>query len=229
MSNMFQFQVPKLTKSNYGNWSIQMKVLGAIDCWELVETGYDVSVDATAEVALSNEEKRVLRKNRERDRKTLNAIYESIDESTFEKISGAKISNEAVGDFAKISSRSRKGEKVKSMANEMKRNGEVLDDIRIMEKILWSLTRKFNYAIVAIEESKNLSWISFDELAGSLQDHEQKMKQSDDSEILDQALQRKFSVNEGETSSSSQQSSNNHEGYRRGYRGSNRGGCRQRG
>lgn len=96
MSNTFQFQVPKLIKTNYGNWSIQMKVLlGALDCWDLVEIGYDMPADAAAEAILSNEEKRVLMKNRERDCKALNAIHQSIDESTFEKISRAKTSKEA--------------------------------------------------------------------------------------------------------------------------------------
>jgi restriction endonuclease S subunit len=33
--------VPKLTKSNYDNWSIQIKaMLGAHDVWDIVETGY---------------------------------------------------------------------------------------------------------------------------------------------------------------------------------------------
>jgi Domain of unknown function (DUF4219) len=45
---MFDFEnsslnmsVPKLTKSNYNNWSIQIKtLLGAHDVWDIVETGY---------------------------------------------------------------------------------------------------------------------------------------------------------------------------------------------
>ncbi|XP_055822092.1 uncharacterized protein LOC129890594 [Solanum dulcamara] len=98
-----------------------------------------------------------------------------------------------------------------------------------MEKILRLLARKFNYVVVAIEESKDLSQISFDELVGSLQAHEQKMKQSDDSKSVDQALQSKLSVTEGGTSNNSGQSSHNHEGYRGGYRGSNRGGRGQHG
>jgi Domain of unknown function (DUF4219) len=33
--------VPMLTKSNYDNWSIQIKaLLGAQDVWDIVETGY---------------------------------------------------------------------------------------------------------------------------------------------------------------------------------------------
>ncbi|KAL1079899.1 hypothetical protein V6Z11_D10G251400 [Gossypium hirsutum] len=82
----------------------------------------------------------------------------------------------------------------------MKRNGETLDDVRVMEKILQSLTRKFDYVVVTIEESKDLSQISIDELVGSLQAHEHKMKLNNDTGNSEQVLHSK------------------------GYRGRNRGG-----
>ncbi|KAL8108002.1 hypothetical protein AgCh_024430 [Apium graveolens] len=51
------------------------------------------------------------------------------------------------------------------VTNEMKRNGESLGDVWVMEKLLRSLTRKFDYVVTSIEESKDLSTISIDELA----------------------------------------------------------------
>lgn len=42
MEGMIQPQIPKLAKTNYDNWSIQMKILlGSQDLWEIVEDGYD--------------------------------------------------------------------------------------------------------------------------------------------------------------------------------------------
>jgi hypothetical protein len=52
--------------------------------------------------------------------------------------------------------------------NEMKRNGEKLKDVCVMEKILQSLKLKFEHVVIAIEESKDLETISAKELLGSL-------------------------------------------------------------
>ena len=58
-------------------------------------------------------------------------------------------------------------------------NFKKIEDQRIVEKILRSLTRKFDSTVVAIEESKDLSTLSVESLLGSLQSHELRMKQYD--------------------------------------------------
>ena len=43
MENMMnQMSLPRLTKSNYENWSIQMKaLLGSLDAWDVTHDGFE--------------------------------------------------------------------------------------------------------------------------------------------------------------------------------------------
>ena len=109
--------------------------------------------------------------------------------------------------------------RLKMIANKMKRNREILDEVRVMEKLLRSLTRKFDYVVTAIEESKDLSVISIDELVGSLQAHEQRMNKNDNTSNLERILQSKVSINDNQASNSYARGRGNHGGYRGGYRG----------
>ncbi|XP_074322781.1 uncharacterized protein LOC141659753 [Apium graveolens] len=221
-----------------------MKVLlGSYDNWDIVESGFNEPADATAEAALPNAEKTALKESRKKDKKALYTIFQGVDESTFEKISEAKTAKDAWeilqksfqgvekvkkvriqvlrGKFENIKMKASEniGEyvtRLKTVTNEMKRNGESLDDVRVMEKLLRSLMRKFDYVVTSIEESKDLSKISIDELVGSLQAHEQRMNQYDDTSHLEKALQSKVSIGE---SSSSSSSGRGRGGFRGGYRG----------
>nr|XP_017233138.1 PREDICTED: uncharacterized protein LOC108207189 [Daucus carota subsp. sativus] len=238
---MAQPQIPKLTTTNYGNWSIQMKVLlGSYDNWDIVESGYDKPED---EAVLSDAEKTALKDSKKKDQRALYTIIQGVDESTFEKISNAKTAKDAWeilqksfqgvekvkkvrlqvlrGEFENLKMKSSEniGEfvtRLKTVTNELKRNGESLDDVRVMEKLLRSLTRKFDYVVTSIEESKDLSTICIDELVGSLQAHEQRMNQYDDTSHLEKALQSKVSIGDSSGGSSS---ARDRGGFRGGYRG----------
>nr|KYP55395.1 hypothetical protein KK1_001607 [Cajanus cajan] len=61
------------------------------------------------------------------------------------------------------------------IANNMRFHGEKMNDIAIVEKILRSLTPKFEYVVCSIEESNDIDDLSLDELQSSLLVHEQKM------------------------------------------------------
>lgn len=77
--------------------------------------------------------------------------------------------------------------RVMTVSNKMRNNGEDMPDSKIVEKILRTLTERFTYVVVSIEESKNTNNMSIDELQSSLVVHEQKFRRvSNDNE--DQVL-----------------------------------------
>jgi gag-polypeptide of LTR copia-type len=63
--------------------------------------------------------------------------------------------------------------RVQAVVNQLIRNGEALTDVRVVEKILRSLTDNFENIVCVIEESKDLAKLTVDELADSLEAHKQ--------------------------------------------------------
>jgi hypothetical protein len=76
----------------------------------------------------------------------------------------------------------------------LRRNGENIDDVHVMEKILRSLDSNFDHVVVTIKESKDLKDLIVGELMGSLQDHEQKIDKKGEERSLEQALQTKLTI-----------------------------------
>ena len=155
-------------------------LLGAHDVWDIVENGYEDPQDDTG---LSQQQRDKLRDARKRDKKALYLIYQALGDDDFEKISSASTAKEAweklqnsykgAEQVKKVRLQTLRGEfeslhmkeselvsdyfsRVLAVSNQMKRNGEKMEDVRIMEKILRSLTPKFEHIVVTIEETKNL-------------------------------------------------------------------------
>ena len=62
-----------------------------------------------------------------------------------------------------------------AIANKMRIHGEKMQDVTIVEKILRSMTPKFNFVVCSIEESNDIDELSIDELQSSLLVHEKKI------------------------------------------------------
>ena len=79
-----QMLLPRLTKTNYENWSIQMKaLLGSQDSWEVVEEGFEEPKDTTSYTAAQN---MAFKELRSKDKAALYMLFRAVDESGFEKI-----------------------------------------------------------------------------------------------------------------------------------------------
>ena len=78
------------------------------------------------------------------------------------------------------------------ISNKMRFHAENMEDVTIVEKILCSMTPKFDYVVCSIEESKDIDAFSLDELQSSLLVHEQKMNRS--SILEEQALKASTST-----------------------------------
>ncbi|GJR92506.1 hypothetical protein Tco_0264680 [Tanacetum coccineum] len=212
--------LPKLTKYNYDNWSIQIKaLLGAQDAWEFMTTEYEEPTGAKIS-AMNATQLKALKEKRMKAKTALYLLFQSVDESGFEKIAGASTAKQAWDTLEKaykgadrvkqVRLQTLRGEleamrmketegvsdyitRVQTVVNQLKRNGETLPDTRIIEKILRSLTENFENVVCAIEESKDLEDLTIEELAGSLEAHEQR-KNKKKQESLDEALKTKATI-----------------------------------
>ncbi|XP_058745959.1 uncharacterized protein LOC131618819 [Vicia villosa] len=203
-----------LTKNNYDNWSIKMKaLLGSQDVWDVVEKGFKEQDEAS----LSQGAKDTFKESRKRDKKALFLIYQSVDEDTFEKISNATTTKEAwdklqtcnkgVEQVKKIRIQTLRGDfehlfmeesesisdyfsRVLAVVNQLKRNGEDVDDVKVMEKIIRTLNPSFDFIVTNIEENKDLKTMAIEQLMGSLQAYEEKQKRkTKQKEDIEQLLQ----------------------------------------
>ncbi|XP_028059589.1 uncharacterized protein LOC114263291 [Camellia sinensis] len=242
-NNFLQPQFPKLSKENYENWSIEMQVLLASqDLWELVDQGYDEPATLANERNLNDAQKTALKDLRKRDKKALYLLYQGIDESSFEKILAATTSKEAWsilrnshcgiektirvrlqvlrGEFEMLhinenESISEYFNRTLTIVNQMRRYREKMESFQVIEKILRSLSPKFEHVVVTIEESKDLSAMTTNELIGTLEIHEQRIKKKTPSSSLEQALQSKLSFRDdrNEQEGTSQRSRERGHGY----------------
>ncbi|CAL2278324.1 unnamed protein product [Prunus armeniaca] len=170
-----------------------------MELWNMVEDGYE---EFENELALSQAQRNALKENRKKDSKALFHIYQTIEMSVYKRISKAENTKEAREkiqttyqgkqsvkkvrlqnlrrEFEKLEmpeseSIEKYFTKITTIVNLMSSNGEILEDARIVEKVLRSLPPKFDYVVAAIEESNDISALSIEDLQGKLEAYEIKI------------------------------------------------------
>ena len=168
--------------------------------WSVVESGF---TEPAAGEVLSATEKKVLEELKLKDLKIKNYLFQSIDKTILKTITQmdtakqlwdsmkTKYQGNARVQRAQLQILRRDFEvlemkfgelvtdyiaRVLSVSNKMRNLGEDMPDMKIVEKILRTLTENFNYIVCSIEESKDINTLTVDELQSSLTVHEQKFR-----------------------------------------------------
>ncbi|XP_051127574.1 uncharacterized protein LOC127249024 [Andrographis paniculata] len=161
--------------------------------WESVENGYTVPEN---EEAFNQNERNDLEKLRKKDQCALTIFHQGLDDDMFENIANETTSKGAweklqrsVMGIDKVKKRLTPTLRdefetllMKEVTNQIKRLEEAVMDVRVIDKILHSLTKKFWHVVVAIKELKDLEAMTIDELNDSLREHEERMNHDDDVE-----------------------------------------------
>jgi len=184
---------------NYQMWVVRMETyLEALDLWEAVKEDYEIqSLPENRMVAQikSQKEKKMTRS------KAKACLFVVVSPMVFTKIMSLK-SAKAIWDYLKAEyegderirgmqalnlirefelQRMKESESVKeysdrllSIANKVRLLGSVLNDSRIVEKLLVTVPESFEATITTLENTKDLSKISLAELLNALQAQEQR-------------------------------------------------------
>ncbi|GKC21964.1 retrovirus-related pol polyprotein from transposon TNT 1-94 [Tanacetum coccineum] len=202
-TSLSQALIPIFKGEKYHLWSLKMSTLfKSQELWELVENGF---VDPKPD-----EPDQALQDNRKKDAKALFFIQSALDDDIFPRIASANTSNQAweilkqefLGDkkviTVKLQTLRREFEtlkmkdkesvqdylsRVSGIVNQMKSYGENVTDEVTVSKVLRSLSSNFDHVVAAIEESKDLSVYTFDELMSSLLAHEDRIGRSQEKSV----------------------------------------------
>ena len=183
-----QPSIPKFD-GHYDHWSMLVEnFLRSEEYWNIVEHG----VSAAAEHAqLSDDQRKQIADQRLKDLKAKNYLFQAIDRSILETILNKdttksfwdslkkKYQGNARVKCAQLQAlrkefenlHMKSGESVDeffartlTIANKMRIHGEKMEDLVMIEKILRSMTSKFDYVVCSIEESHDLDVMSIDQL-----------------------------------------------------------------
>lgn len=206
-----QMKVPRFD-GHWDHWSEVMEnFLRAKGLWSIVEIGFE---EPTTTTILTTEQRTQLESAKTNDHKVKHYFYQSIDRVIFEQILDRKTSkiiwqsmkskfggnarvkrsllqklrrDFEVLEMKELESIEEYFVRVLAITNQMRSNGELMVDSKVVEKILRTLSERFTYVVISIEESNDIESMTVDELQASLVVHERKFKKPEKAE--DQVLQ----------------------------------------
>lgn len=187
-SSFVQPAIPRFD-GHYDYWSMLIEnFLRSKEYWNLVEMGITVVAEGTD---LSESQKRAIDEQKLKDLKAKNYLFQALDRSILETILKKDTAKDIWDSLkqkfqgttrvkrAQLQALCREfevlhmkaGESVNDyfgrtliIANKMRIHGEKMDDVIIIEKILRSMTSKYDYVVCFIEESNDLDTLSIDQL-----------------------------------------------------------------
>ncbi|KAF7814435.1 putative RNA-directed DNA polymerase [Senna tora] len=214
--NYTQTLIPIFDGEGYEFWSIKMKTIFiSQDLWGAIEEAFQEATpeeQSTWAAGRLKEYKQTMQK----DAKALSLIQQGVSNAIFPRIMNAKTTKEAweilKGQYKgsdkvitiKLQSLwkdfetllMKEGEsiraffsRVSNIVNQIRSNGDTIEDKKIVQKILRSLPAKFDHVVAAIEEAKDLTKLTLVELEGSLRAHEERMQKCE--KPLEQAFHRR--------------------------------------
>ncbi|XP_074592431.1 uncharacterized protein LOC141848281 [Curcuma longa] len=188
-SNFVQPAIPRFD-GHYDHWSMLMEnFLRSKEYWTVVISGVEKSKE---DAALTEEQLK--------DLKAKNYLFQAIDRSILETILCKNTAKDIWDSMKKKYQgttrakrqqlqalrsefemlRMKSGESVSeyfsrtmTIVNKMRILGDKTEDVLIIEKILRSMTPKFNFVVCAIEEANDVSTLSIDELQEVIEDEEE--------------------------------------------------------
>ncbi|GAU43866.1 hypothetical protein TSUD_179610 [Trifolium subterraneum] len=167
----------------------------------------------------TEQQRTTFKEAQKKDSKTLFLIHQCVDSKVFGKIADATISKDAWDILQKSYGGDAKVKKVKlqalkrqfellemkndeavaeyftrveTLTNKMKNCGSTLSEEEMVEKVLRTLTHKFDHIVVTIEQTKDSSEIKMEDLQSTLEAHELKHGERNHGKEDEQALFVKF-------------------------------------
>ncbi|KAK4386665.1 hypothetical protein Sango_2537100 [Sesamum angolense] len=213
-----QISVPIFSCQNYDYWAIKMKTyFQSQKLWELVEEGITLPEDSSTS---SSAEKGKLENKKAKDSEALYYIQTAVADHIFPRISVATLAKEAWSILQKEYQGSAKVRiiklqtlrrdfenmkmkdsetideyytKVRELVNQLKAYGEDIPEKRVVEKLLISVTEKYDPIVTTIEETKDITTLTVTELVGSLEAYEKRRSRREENS-LENAFQSKLNM-----------------------------------